>query len=351
MNIKFLAVSIAAAACSTHVFAAEIYNSEGTTLALGGYVDVGVGEYGSDDDVEVHTYSPRLNISGMKTLDNGMTVDAKGEWGIDYLNGGESTFTTRLGYIGVTDEMLGRMVVGTQWSPYYDVGGVADMPIAFANGFLYVDHHFLGSARADKMVSYRNSMMLTDDVEVRLGLGWQGKNTDKGKADGKDSRMQAALSIEAMGVTLGAAFSDGKVNINATEQKSAESTIFSLNYGSYGEGIYLAGVYGTNEYFGSEKVAGDDNVFKKSYANYKETKQMEALAAYGMDNGLNLSVHYERVDNEDTSKKLYSNTSINAEYNVASGFVAVAGYKIDLGDDDPTTEDDNKWTVGMRYYF
>ena len=209
---------------------------------------------------------------------------------------------------------------------------------------------FLGSARADKMVSYRNSMMLTDDVEVRLGLGWQGKNTDKGKTSGKDSRMQAALSIEAMGVTLGAAFSDGKVNINSTEQKSAESTIFSLNYGSYGEGIYLAGVYGTNEYFGSVKVA-DGTGFIKSYANYKETKQMEALAAYGMDNGLNLSVHYERVDNEDTSKKLYSNTSINAEYNVASGFVAVAGYKIDLGDDDPTTEDDNKWTVGMRYYF
>ena len=93
MNIKFLAVSIAAAACSTHVFAAEIYNSEGTTLALGGYVDVGVGEKGIDDDVEVHSYSPRLNISGMKTLDNGMTVDAKGEWGINYLDGGKNTFS------------------------------------------------------------------------------------------------------------------------------------------------------------------------------------------------------------------------------------------------------------------
>ena len=347
MNIKFLAVSIAAAACSTHAFAAEIYNSEGTTLALGGYVDVGVGEYGSDDDVDVHSYSPRLNITGMKTLDNGMTVDAKGEWGVNYLTGGDTTFKTRLGYIGITDETLGRMVVGTQWSPYYDVGGVADMPIAFANGFLYENHHFLGSARADKMVSYRNSMMFTDDVEVRLGLGWQGKNTDDDKASGKDSRMQAALSIEAMGVTLGAAFSDGKVNISETEEKTAESTIFSLNYGSYGEGIYLAGVYGTNEYFYSESV--DGNVFAKSY--YKETKQMEALAAYGMDNGLNLSVHYERVDDEDTSKKLYSNTSINAEYNVTDGFVAVAGYKIDLGDDDSATDDDNKWTVGMRYYF
>jgi len=349
MNIKFLAVSIAAAACSTHVFAAEIYNSEGTTLALGGYVDVGVGEKGADDDVEVHSYSPRLNISGMKTLDNGMTVDAKGEWSINYLDGGKNTFSTRLGYIGVTDEMLGRMVVGTQWSPYYDVGGVADMPIAFANDFLYADHYFVGSARADKMVSYRNSMMLTDDVEVRLGLGWQGKNTDKGGANGKDSRVQAALSIEAMGVTLGAAFSDGKVNISASEKKSAESTIFSLNYGSYGEGIYLAGVYGTNEYFGSVAATDPSAGFAKVY--FKETKQMEALAAYGMDNGLNLSVHYERVDNEETSKKLYSNTSINAEYELAAGFVAVAGYKIDLGDDNPTTEDDNKWTVGMRYYF
>ena len=36
MNIKLLAVSIAAAACGTNAFAAEIYNSEGSTLSLGG---------------------------------------------------------------------------------------------------------------------------------------------------------------------------------------------------------------------------------------------------------------------------------------------------------------------------
>ncbi len=336
MNIKFLAVSIAAAACSTHAFAAEIYNSEGTTLALGGYVDVGVGEKGTDDDVDVHSYSPRLNISGMKTLDNGMTVDAKGEWSINYLDGGDTTFTTRLGYIGVTDEMLGRVVVGTQWSPYYDVGGVADMPITFGNDFLYDNHGPMGSARANKMVSYRNSMMLSDDFEVSLGIGWQGKNTATAFADKRGARTQAAVSLKAMGIGLGYAYSNGDIYVSATEGQDAKSQIVSLYYGSYGDGIYVAAVYGKNDYF---------------YQSLKETKQMEALASYGMDNGLNLNVHYERVDNEDTSKKLYSNTSVNFEYSLTSGFVAAAGYKIDLGDDDPTTEDDNKWTVGVRYYF
>ncbi len=47
------------------------------------------------------------------------------------------------------------LVVGTQWSPYYDFAGVADMSIAFANDFLYSNQYNLGSARAERMLSYR----------------------------------------------------------------------------------------------------------------------------------------------------------------------------------------------------
>ena len=155
MKMKTLAVAVAALACGSQAFAAEVYNSDGTSLSIGGHVSVGVGEY-FEEDVKVHQVSPRINIGGKKDIGNGVTIDAKGEWALNYLNGGDTSFKTRLGYIGATHEQYGRVVAGTQWSPYYDVAGVADLPIAFANDFLYDNQgNNLGSARADKMLSYR----------------------------------------------------------------------------------------------------------------------------------------------------------------------------------------------------
>ncbi|MCV5754808.1 hypothetical protein OFN51_39010, partial [Escherichia coli] len=81
---------------------------------------------------DVGTNSPRINISATQDLGNGFTADARGEWALNYLDGGEESFKTRLGYLGITHEVYGRAVGGTQWSPYYDVAGIADMPIAFA---------------------------------------------------------------------------------------------------------------------------------------------------------------------------------------------------------------------------
>lgn len=146
MKMKTLAVAVAALACGSQAFAAEVYNSEGTSLSIGGHVSVGVGEY-FEEDVRIHDVSPRINVGGKQDIGNGVTVDAKGEWSIKLLDGGESSFNTRLGYIGATHEQFGRVVAGTQWSPYYDVAGVADLPIAFANDFLYADQYNLGSCR------------------------------------------------------------------------------------------------------------------------------------------------------------------------------------------------------------
>ena len=337
MKIKLLAALVAATACGSNAFAAEVYNSEGTTLSIGGYVDVGVGEYASDDDVEVTDVSSRVNISGTQDVGNGVVVDMKGEWAVNYVKGGQNTFTTRLGYIGATHEEMGRLVVGTQWSPYYDVGGVADYPIAFANDFLYDDQARMGGARADRMVSYRKSFALAEDGMVNLGLGWQGEHEANGdiKGDTKtDPRMQFALSAKMMGFGVGYAYSGGERDISSVDE-DATSHIFSLHYGSYGSGLFVSGVYGMNEYF---------------YQSLEETVQLEGLLAYGMDNGLNVSVNYEAVDNDKTNKTLYSQSAIQFEYTVVPNFVTFAGYQIDLGDDDDATKDDDKWLIGARYF-
>ncbi len=326
MKMKALAVAVAALACGTQAFAAEIYNSDGTSLSIGGHVSVGVGEY-NDEDVKVHQVSPRINVGGKKDIGNGVTVDAKGEWSLNYLNGGDQSFSTRLGYIGATHEQLGRLVVGTQWSPYADVALVADKPIAFANDFAYPSNMYeVGSARAEKMLSYRKGFQFGEGFAFNLGLAWQGQNGDY------DDRGQIALSTELAGFGLGYAYSGGDVDMGSSTE-TAESHIFSVNYGSYGSGLYAAFVYGMNEYF---------------YAGYEDTTQLEGIVAYGV-NDWTFSVNYESVD-EDDLDTLYSQMALQAEYAVTPSFYTFAGYQIDLGND--IDEDENDfWTIGARYYF
>ncbi|RJX70985.1 porin [Vibrio sinensis] len=331
MKMKLLAIAVAATGFGTNVLAAEVYNSQGSTLSIGGYVDVGVGEYGDSTEVEVHDVSPRLNISGTQQAGNGVTVDAKGEWAINFLDGGKETFTTRLGYIGATHEQAGRLVAGTQWAPYYDVGGVADIPIAFANDFLYSNQGNIGSARADKMLSYRNTLNISNDVALNLGLGWQGKH------DIYDTRGQIAISGEFMGFGLGYVYSDGDVGIGGVEENS-QSHLVSANYGTYGEGVYAAVVYASNEYF-----------YGAGLSALKDSSQYEGLLAYGLGNGLTLSVNYEAVEDDNTDKTQYSQSAIQAEYQLAPKLTGFAAFQFDLGNDIGDPEDD-KWTIGARYY-
>lgn len=63
MKMKTLAVAVAALACGSQAFAAEVYNSDGTSLSIGGHVSVGVGEY-FEEDVKVHQVSPRIKRCG-----------------------------------------------------------------------------------------------------------------------------------------------------------------------------------------------------------------------------------------------------------------------------------------------
>lgn len=334
MKLNSLAIAVASTLlASTSTFAAQIYSGDGTSLAVGGYVDVGIGKYGSygdDPEVQVHQVSPRINIEGKKEIGNGVTVDAKGEWSLNYLDGGDTSFNTRLGYIGASHEQAGRAVVGTQWSPYYDVGGVADLPIAFANDFLYSDQYNLGSARAEKMVSYRNTLVVSNDISLNIGLGWQGKQKSN-----YDTRGQIAISGDFAGFGVGYTYNGGDV-----DSGKAESHLVSVNYGSYGKGIYVAGVYGKNEHFFT-------NAKKQLLA---ESYQYEALAAFGLDNGVNVSVNYESVEDDKTSKTQYSQSALQVEYTITSGLVTFAGYQFDLGNDIGIKEEDF-YTAGVRYFF
>ncbi|CAK3912677.1 porin [Vibrio crassostreae] len=351
MNKKLLALAISGAVFGTQAVAVELYNEDGTAFSVGGHVSVNVN--GSEkDDASVGTNSPRINFNATQELGNGFTADAKGEWALNYLDGGDDTFTTRLGYVGLTHDELGRAVAGTQWAPYYDVAGSTDMPIAFANDFLYDNHGALGTGRADKMLSYRNAFDLGEAGEFSFGLGWQGDNdvttetetvgnnglviTTRSTASYGD-RVQATLGYSIAGVKLGYAFNTGDFTEGGVS-KTAESHLVSAAYGSYGSGLYLAGIYASNE---------NMNV------GLEESTAYELLAAYALANSLNLSVNYEVVEGEATkgaaTQTDREELALQAEYNFTSNFVGYTGYQFDLNDETGYKSDD-KWTLGARYY-
>ncbi|GAM67193.1 outer membrane protein N [Vibrio sp. JCM 19236] len=130
MNKKIIALAVAAAAFGTQASAVELYNNDGTTFSIGGHVSVSAKGNSDVGGTDIIANSPRINFNATQDLGNGFTADAKGEWALNLLEGGTESFKTRLGYIGVSHDAFGRAVAGTQWSPYYDVAGIADMPIA-----------------------------------------------------------------------------------------------------------------------------------------------------------------------------------------------------------------------------
>ncbi|WP_394244295.1 porin [Vibrio astriarenae] len=325
MKIKLLTLAVATT-FGAPSFAVQVYEDNSSTFSIGGYVDVGVGEYGDSTEVEVHQVSPRLNIEGTHDIGNGVTVDAKGEWAINYLEGGDNSFTTRLGYIGATHETAGRLVVGTQWTPYYDILGVADQPIAFANDFLYANQGNLGGARGDKMVTYRNGFSFGNDMSLDFGLGWQGQKTDD--AVDYDDRGQISVAFSALGATLGYVFNGGEV-----DSEDAESHGVALSYGKYADGIFGALVYADNDNF---------------YSNYYESQQYEAIIAYGLTTGTVFSVNYEFVEGKvapGASKTTdFEQSAIQVEHAFTQRFVGFAGYQFDIEDDD------DKWSIGGRFF-
>ncbi|EOV3402522.1 porin [Vibrio parahaemolyticus] len=341
MNKKFLAAAIAAATFSTQAVAVELYNNDGTTFSIGGHVSVNLN--GSEQgDTDVGTNSPRINFTATQDLGNGFTADARGEWALNYLDGGENSFKTRLGYLGLTHDTYGRAVGGTQWAPYYDVAGVADMPIAFANDFIYDDHGNLGTGRAEKMISYRNAIELGEAGKINVGLGWQGTN-EATDTHTYDDRVQVAISYAIMGAKVGYTYNGGDFQDSAYIGKhSAESHLVSAAYGSYGQGLYLAAVYGSNE-----------NMNFDGKTRLAESDAYEALIAYALPNSLNLSINYEMVEGKELkgakTETAREEMALQAEYNFTPKFVGYAGYQFDLNDANDRKTDD-KWALGARYY-
>ncbi|WP_338166004.1 porin [Vibrio sp. 10N] len=351
MNKTLLALAVTAAAIGTQANALEVYNNEGTVMNIGGHVTVGLTGAHKGQDARVEEKSPRLNVEVIQDLGNGFKADFKAEWQMNMLEGAENTFKTRLGYIGLGHETYGRLAAGTQWSPYYMAAGVVDTPIGWSNDFLYDNHGFFGTARAEKMVAYSNTIDFDTAGALTVGAGWQGANqtTETTKNDlgiaqtdvvlESQNRAQIAAGYAINGFNANYAFNSG----NLTERgvaRTAESHLVSGKYGNFGSGLYVAATYAANEYM-------------NSYDNrlLKDTKAFDSVLAYGLDFGLNLIVKHEELKDDELGLRVKSGTSVQAEYTISPRLRAYTGYNYDnQGEGKYQKQKDHQFIIGTRFY-
>ncbi|MBM7037094.1 porin [Vibrio ulleungensis] len=338
MDKKILAIAVATAAVASPALALDVYDNNGSTFSVGGHVSVNING-SSEGDLAVGSNSPRINFNFTQDLGNGYTADAKGEWALNMLDGGSNSFDTRLGYIGLTNDAMGRFVLGTQWAPYYDVAGVTDKPIAYATDFLYSNHGATGTGRADKMLSYRKGFDFGGSM-LSLGLAWQGATGDPTLLK-YDDRFQVTLAYDISDFMIGYALSSGDI-IEAGVTDGGMSHAVSAKYGNFGDGLYAAAVYTMNEKVYGYRTPND-------YDAYDESIAYEVLLAYGLGNGWNFIWNLENLTEDVNDKTTAINeTAIQVEYFVTPNFATYAGYQVDLGDDESV--DDDKYLIGARYF-
>ncbi|MFI3247459.1 MAG: porin [Ferrimonas sp.] len=339
MKKTIIAAALPALLMANSVAAVELYNDGANKVSMGGHVSASLVR-ASGSDLKVEDQSPRMNFTFTRELGHGLTLDARTEFGMNFADGDGDMFTQRLGYMTLTSEEYGQVRVGQQWSVVYDVAGVTDMPILFGdNGYTYANglNGRAGIARVSDAVAYRKGFDFGCYGQLNVGLQWQGAhdekttnlelqevNGDLALVETKTSlriedRVAASISYDYAGYTFGYAHSNGTVG-----GSKRTYDIVSGSYGKYGKGLYAAATYAKT---------------KNVYENAEQAAT--ALVAYGLDNGINLVAHYEKVGGD-----VLETVSVSAEKTVATNLVVFAGYQYDL-----ETSHHDAVAVGARVYF
>ncbi len=406
MKKSVLAVAIAAAAfAASAASAAQVYDKDGTTLAVGGQVEFMAGNAG-------HTYfrsyndgnrsadattrdRARLTMSGRTQLTSGIAAYAYNEWQADHsgVSGDAATLKARQQYLGVDFGQFGKVQMGRYKDPFVFASSVVDVldevgvyggndernsghlsymwkGFGFDAGVSYqfaVDDYATdtdGSFDVDSGFSlyagYTSPVVLFGPISARVGYLYL-------KAQGKDD------DGDTISQTVKVLNEDGSVKetLTATSYVDNLKTIDgSLSWGTNGKGFYVATNYSyTKAKYNDMTIAPASYQDLASNLDHK-TKAWETVATYGFENGIRLGASYHFIKSEwkgfgeaeDAKTKYWQ---LIADYNVTPNFKVWAEACFDANSDDyahkikNTTLRDgqgdkdghNTVMVGARYVF
>jgi len=308
--------------------AAVVYDKDGSSLAVTGRVKANFyNDAAGEESSSTIKGDSRLGIKASVALTDSINAIARTEWQVSAENSDESKFKARHIYVGVDAADYGNIVFGQTDTAFYDVVGATDV--------------------FNEWGSYGNSYWGYRDGAPNFGGRMEGQavyHVTYGGLTGGLSYISAddAKNLDyGYAASLGYAFDYG-LGFGVAAQKfnsknglaDQQDWALSATWGSYGEGLYLAGLYNQSEQ--DEAITGDK----------QEIKGYEFAAVYSMENNWGFLAGYNFSKNDDTDTDLTDEFLVGTMYNFTGNFFAYGEYVIDQLDGA-----DDKWTLALQYNF
>ncbi len=323
-RIKPFAVTgvLAAVAMSQSAQAATVYETAETRLQIGGRIAAASTFLnGVENDNDPKNAGSRINVVHEYNLADGWSTISRAEWGFDpFFTDGTNDRFKRLLYTGVSSEEHGTVLIGKQWSLWYDmlawytdyfwINGAAAQG-SFNAGFSG-DGGENGLGRADNAISWQNTY-----DKLTVGLMYQIEGSEF------DAEVPEYSNIErfkrkygAQGVARYAVTDDWNVGV-AVQHSNIDST---LDSGSDSSADANAALFGTNYapgnwYFALTAGEYRDTVFDSTFSGLEEqgsgivdtARGYEGVAHYTFENvgpgKFELYSGFNRLEDDDSSAR------------------------------------------------
>ncbi|WP_114766596.1 porin [Vibrio rhodolitus] len=321
---------------SSQAFAVNVFKNDTTSVDISGAFLMDYWQpVHAFEDHDFNTSRSTLGFGIGHQFGNGWSGDVKFEW--DNITSaptdasGEKSddqFRTRLGYFSVHHEEYGSLRFGKQYSAYHDVAGYMDNLIVFDPDATPIfsdtkDGGFMGTARGDDLVTYRNSF---ENLNISAQYGFK-ENAPGGKLMAPTSAELARESNYALavsydfdfGLSLGATHlvnkvetTDASLNLDPTDEQKITTLAAKYSYQAFK--VTAAYTDGTKAHE-TGYLAYSDNF-------YADATGIDAYAEYYFAIGLRPYVYLSNVDFDDGDiqgeRSIYS---MGLSYHAAPNFI------------------------------
>lgn len=327
MKKTLIALAVPALLAASAANAATVYEKDGQKFEVTGRAEANYyNNAASDSNGSTVEGSGRLGLRGSSAINDTWSAIARVEWQVAGETSDNGTFDVRHMYAGFDGSQYGTIIAGQTDTAYYAV--VAPTDIFNKNKFGSYGNSYWGyrggaanfGGRQEGQIIYTNSFGgFRGGVSYRLA----DDTADLDKSYAGNLGYDFGFGV---GVTVGADQYDSQSGL-----KDQNDWGLSATYGTFGEGLYLAGVYTQSDI----EQTGVDNTHKG----------YELAATYSLANGLGFLSGYNYTEDEN-DVELTDEFLLGAMYNFSSNLLGYTEFALDQRDDA-----DNLATVALQYNF
>ncbi|WP_158138853.1 porin [Vibrio metschnikovii] len=329
MNKTLIALAVSAAAMTAGVNAGEIYNQDGTSLALGGRAEARLSlKDGKAEDAS----RVRINVLGKTQINDSLyglgfyegeftTADKGGD-----VDSNSNSLTNRYAFAGIGGD-FGLVTYGKNDGALGVITDFTDIMAYHGNKAAY---KLTVADRADNMLTYAGQF---DDLAVKASYRFadreEGVNFGDNNQDGYS--LSAIYTFADTGFAVGAGYAD---------QNKADQWMLAASYAI--NDLYFAGTY----------VDGQD----KNQSTKKDIKGYELAAKYTMQQTV-FTTTYNLKEVKDGGVKQnedkIDSIAIDATYFFKPNFRSYISYNFNLLDSDKVgkVNAEDELALGLRYDF